>query len=51
MDESAKQVDSAMAAVLKLDNEPVEALCRRFEHLYPGQLQLPWAAGGVGAPA
>ena len=41
MDESAKQVDSAMAAVLKLDNEPVEALCRRFEHLYPVNYNCP----------
>ncbi|MDD3192419.1 MAG: ACP S-malonyltransferase [Oscillospiraceae bacterium] len=41
MDEAAKQVDSAMAAVLKLDNEAVEALCGRFEHLYPVNYNCP----------
>lgn len=41
MDEAARQVDSAMAAVLKLDNQTVEDLCSRFEQLYPVNYNCP----------
>lgn len=41
MDEAAQQVDSAMAAVLKLDNQTVEELCARFTQLYPVNYNCP----------
>ncbi|MEI3035791.1 MAG: ACP S-malonyltransferase [Oscillospiraceae bacterium] len=41
MDEAAKQSDSAMAAVLKLNHETVESLCGRFKQLYPVNYNCP----------
>ncbi len=41
MDDAARQVNSAMAAVLKLDNQTVEDLCGRFQHLYPVNYNCP----------
>ncbi len=41
MDEAARQTDSAMAAVLKLEHKTVEELCRRFAHLYPVNYNCP----------
>lgn len=41
MDDAARQADSAMAAVLKLDNQTVEELCGRFEQLYPVNYNCP----------
>ena len=40
-DEAAKQSDSAMAAVLKLNHETVESLCGRFKQLYPVNYNCP----------
>lgn len=41
MQEAAEAVDSSMAAVLKLDNEIVEALCARFDGVYPVNYNCP----------
>lgn len=41
MGEAAKQSDSAMAAVLKLNHETVESLCGRFKQLYPVNYNCP----------
>ncbi|MCI9406203.1 MAG: ACP S-malonyltransferase [Oscillospiraceae bacterium] len=41
MDDAARQADSAMAAVLKLDNQTVEGLCGRFQQLYPVNYNCP----------
>ena len=55
MDEAAKQSDSAMAAVLKLNHETVESLCGRFKQLYPvnyncpGQLVISGSVPGIDA--
>lgn len=35
MGEAAAKVNAGMAAVVKLPNETVEALCRNHEHIYP----------------
>ena len=41
MQSDAEKADSAMAAVLKLDTETVEALCRRFPQVYPVNYNCP----------
>ena len=41
MEEAAEKVDSTMAAVLKLENETVEGICRQFSHLYPVNYNCP----------
>lgn len=41
MQEAAEQADSAMAAVLKLSNEQVEALCAPYAHVYPVNYNCP----------
>ncbi|MEA4896478.1 MAG: ACP S-malonyltransferase [Oscillospiraceae bacterium] len=41
MQADAESSDSAMAAVLKLDTEAVESLCRQFEHVYPVNYNCP----------
>lgn len=41
MQASAEQADTAMAAVLKLDAETVEALCAKFEGIYPVNYNCP----------
>lgn len=41
MQAAAEQVDGAMAAVLKLKNEEVEALCAPFDHVYPVNYNSP----------
>lgn len=41
MEEAAEKVDSTMAAVLKLENETVEEICRRFSHVYPVNYNCP----------
>lgn len=41
MQADAEQADSAMAAVLKLDTETVEALCSRFPQVYPVNYNCP----------
>ena len=41
MQQDAEKVDSAMAAVLKLDNEAVTALCQQFPHVYPVNFNCP----------
>lgn len=41
MQADAEKVDSAMAAVLKLDNETVESLCAQFPETYPVNYNCP----------
>ena len=41
MQEAAEAVDTSMAAVVKLDNETVEAICARFEGVYPVNYNCP----------
>lgn len=41
MHESSKQYESVMAAVLKLDNTLVEAICARRENVYPVNYNCP----------
>lgn len=41
MQADAEKADSAMAAVLKLDNETVEALCAKFDQVYPVNYNCP----------
>ena len=41
MQEAAEQVDSAMAAVLKLPDGQVEALCAPYAHVYPVNYNCP----------
>ncbi len=41
MGRAAEQTDSAMAAVLKLSDEEVEALCAKFHHVYPVNYNCP----------
>ena len=41
MQEAAEAVDTAMAAVVKLDNAAVEAICSRFEGVYPVNYNCP----------
>ena len=41
MQEAAETVDTAMAAVVKLDNETVEAICARFDGVYPVNYNCP----------
>lgn len=41
MQEAAEQADTAMAAVVRLDNEAVETLCRQFEQVYPVNYNCP----------
>lgn len=41
MQEAAAEYDSAMAAVVKLPNETVEALCANYEHVYPVNYNCP----------
>lgn len=41
MQQDAERVDSAMAAVLKLDNETVEKLCADFSAVYPVNYNCP----------
>lgn len=38
---NAENSDSAMAAVLKLDAEEIESLCKQFEHVYPVNYNCP----------
>ena len=41
MQAAAEAVDTSMAAVVKLDNEIVEAICARFEGVYPVNYNCP----------
>ena len=41
MQEAAEAVDTAMAAVVKLDNETVESICARFDQVYPVNYNCP----------
>lgn len=41
MQEAAEQADTAMAAVVRLDNGTVETLCRQFEGVYPVNYNCP----------
>jgi [acyl-carrier-protein] S-malonyltransferase len=41
MQEAAKTYDSAMAAVLKLDNKTIEELCREYKNVYPVNYNCP----------
>ena len=41
MQSDAEKVDSAMAAVLKLEPEQVESLCSQFSHVYPVNYNCP----------
>ena len=41
MQEAAEAVDTAMAAVVKLDNDTVEAICAQFEGVYPVNYNCP----------
>ncbi len=41
MQNSAEQIDTAMAAVLKLDNATVEGICAQFEGVYPVNYNCP----------
>lgn len=41
MQKAASEYDSAMAAVLKLDNETVEELCRNYKNVYPVNYNCP----------
>lgn len=41
MQQAAEKADTAMAAVVKLDNETVEAICARFEGVYPVNYNCP----------
>ncbi|MDO4491191.1 MAG: ACP S-malonyltransferase [Lachnospiraceae bacterium] len=41
MQAEAEKYDTAMAAVVKLDNETVESLCSQFEDLYPVNFNCP----------
>ena len=48
MQAAAEKTDGGMAAVLKLKNEEVEALCAPFEHGYPGNSNRPGQLVGAG---
>ena len=41
MQEASEEVPTAMAAVLKLDNEAVEGVCARFDQVYPVNYNCP----------
>lgn len=41
MAEAAKETDSTMVAVLKLDNETIEQICKQFEAVYPVNYNAP----------
>lgn len=41
MQEAAEQADTAMAAVVRLENQAVEELCRQFEQVYPVNYNCP----------
>ena len=41
MQKAAEAVDTSMAAVVKLDNETVEAICARFDGVYPVNYNCP----------
>lgn len=41
MQQAAEEAETAMAAVVKLDNETVEAICARFEGVYPVNYNCP----------
>ena len=41
MQQAAETADTAMAAVVKLDHETVEAICARFEGVYPVNYNCP----------
>ncbi len=41
MQEAAREIQSGMAAVLKLSNEDVERLCSSYEHVYPVNYNCP----------
>lgn len=41
MQQAAEATDTAMAAVVKLDNETVEAICAQFEGVYPVNYNCP----------
>ena len=41
MQQAAEQFDTSMAAVVKLPQDKVEELCRKFEHVYPVNFNCP----------
>lgn len=51
MDEAAGQADSGMVAVVKLDNAAVEALCARFDRVYPVNYNCPGQVAVAGLTA
>lgn len=51
MDEAAGQVDSGMVAVVKLDDATVEALCARFDQVYPVNYNCPGQVAVAGLTA
>ena len=50
MDAAGKDVKSIMAAVLKLDNDKVEELASRYEHIYPVNYNCPGQLVVSGVP-
>lgn len=41
MQKETKKVDASMAAVLRMEDDEVTALCREFEHVYPVNFNAP----------